>query len=172
MMRRELVRQKIGMPVVYNNLKHFLAKILNLKMIGWSKIEEEDSVLFEFLHPTYTLPKLTLSVASELNFSVAVYNWLLPDDHSIYKDTMRSLKFTTISTIMSTLEEAKVCEGLAKNDMTNSICEDPPSHQGSNSIIRHTVPIQQQYYEHGPPFQAHVFIRSENCEVLGNDVPC
>ena len=57
-------------------------------MIGWSKIEEEDSVLFEFLHPTYTFPKLTLSVASELNFSVAVYNWLLPDDHSIYKDTV------------------------------------------------------------------------------------
>ena len=93
MMRRELVRQEIGMPVVYNNLKHFLATILSLKMMRWSKIEEEDSVFFEFLHPTYTLPELTLSVASELNFSVAVYNQLLPDDHSIYKDTMRSLKF-------------------------------------------------------------------------------
>ena len=74
---------------------------------------------------------------------------------------------------MSTLEEAKVCEGLAKNNMTNSICEDSSSHQGSKRIIRHTVPIQEKYYdEHGPPFQAHFSIRSENCEVLGNDVPC
>ena len=85
--RRELVRQEIGMPVVYKNLKHFRAKILNVKMIGWSKTEEEDSVLFEFLHPTNTLPKLSLSVASGLNFSVAVYNWLPPPNNFIYKDT-------------------------------------------------------------------------------------
>lgn len=171
--RREPVRQEIGMPVVYKNLKQFRTKIFNVKMVGWSKTEETDSVVFEFLHPIYALPKLSLSVASGLNFSVAVYNLLLPDNHFIYKDTKRSLQFTTISTMMSTLEEAKICEGLVKNELTNSICEDPFSSQGSSSIIRHTVPIQRQHYdEDGPSFQAHVFIRSENCEVLCNDVPC
>ena len=40
--------------------------------------------MYEFWNPTFSLPKLTCSVASGLDFSVAVYNWFLPDDHVIY----------------------------------------------------------------------------------------
>ena len=39
--------------------------------------------------------------------------------------------------------------------------------------MRHTIPIEQMFYEEaGPPFQAHVFIRSEHCQLLCNDISC
>ena len=80
--------------------------------------------------------------------------------------------FTSISTILSTLEEATICDGLTKDELTNSICEDPIPAQGRSNIIRHTIPIQRQYYEEdGPAFQAHIFMRSENCEMISNNNP-
>ena len=102
--RRELVRQELGKPVVYHNLESFKKRILKIKMKGWMKIENEDSVIFEFWNPRFSLPKLTFSVTSGLNFSVSVYNWFLPDDHAIYIDMKRSVKHTSISTIISELE--------------------------------------------------------------------
>ena len=172
--RRELVRQQIDLPVpvVYRNFEHFKQKVLSLVMKGWSKTEDEDTVVFEFFHPPYTLPKLALSVATGLHFSVAVYNWFLPDSHPIYNNHKRSLKYTTISTLMSTLEGAEICEGLTKDEHANAMCEDP-SPSGSSSLMRHTIPIERKHYEEdGPPFQAHVFIRSENCELLCDDILC
>ena len=173
-LRRELVRQQIDVPVpvVYHNLEHLKKKILPLVMRGWSKTEGEDSVVFDHFHTPYTLPKLSLSVTTSLNFSVAVYNWFLPDDHSIYKNHRRSIKNISISSLMSTLEGAQICEGLNIDEHVSAICEDPTPACGSSSIMRHTIPIERQHYEEedGPPFQAKVFIRSEQCELLCNDI--
>ena len=173
--RRELVRQQIGLPVpvVYRNLEHFKKKILSLVMKGWSKTEDEDHVVFDLFHAPYILPKFSLSVTTGLNFSVAVYNWFLPDDHSIYNDHKRSVKYTSISSLMSTLEGAQICEGLSIDEHVNAICEDPTPARGSSSVMRHTIPIERQHYEDGgPPFQAQVFIRSENCQLLCDDISC
>ena len=105
-----------SVPVVYRNFKHLQQKILPLKMSGWSKKEDKDSIVFEFFQSPYTLPKLSLSVYSGLNFSVAAYNWFLPDDHYIYSDYKRSLKHTSISTLMATLQSTQICEGLSKEE--------------------------------------------------------
>ena len=59
-------------------------------MRGWSKTEGEDSVVFDHFHTPYTLPKLSLSVITSPNFSVAVYNWFLPYDHSYDHNLGRS----------------------------------------------------------------------------------
>ncbi|CAB4007563.1 Hypothetical predicted protein [Paramuricea clavata] len=142
-------------------------------MKGWSKKEDEDSVVFEFFQSPYTLLKLSLAVVSGLNFSVAVYNWFLRDDHYIYSDHKRSLKFTSISTLMTTLESARICEGLNKEEHIVSLCEDPSPTCGSSSVMRHTIPIERKLYEEDrPPFQTRVFIRSEHCELLCNDISC
>ena len=172
--RRELVRQiDVPVPVVYRNLEQFKKKILPLVMKGWSKTEGEDSVVFDLFHTPYTLPRLSLSVSTSLNFSVAVFNWFLPDDHFIYKNHRRSVKYTSISSLISTLEGAQRCEGLSMDEHVNAICEDPTPACGSSSVMRHTIPIERQHYEEdGPPFQAKVFIRSEQCELLCNDILC
>ena len=59
------------------------------------------------------------------------------------------------------------------DEHVNAICEDPTPACGSSSVMRHTIPIERQHYEEdGPPFQAKVFIRSEQCELLCNDISC
>ncbi len=62
--RRELARQQIDVPVpvVYRDFKHFQQKILPLKINGWSKKEDKDSIVFEFFQSFYTPPKHSLSV--------------------------------------------------------------------------------------------------------------
>ena len=133
-------------------------------MSGWSKKKDTDSIVLSFFHSPYTLPKLSLSVYSGLNFSVPAYNWFLPDGHYIYSDHKRSLKHTSISTLMATLQSAQICEGLSKEEHIVSLCEDPSPSFGTSSVMRHTIPIEQKFYkEDDPPFQAHVFIRSEYC---------
>ncbi|CAB4007580.1 Hypothetical predicted protein [Paramuricea clavata] len=129
-------------------------------MKRWSKTEDEDTVVFEFFHPPYTLPKLALQVATGLNFSVAVYNWFLPDSHSIYNNHKRSPQYTTISPFMSTSEGAEVCEGLIKDEHTYAMCEDL-SRSVSRSIMRHTIRIRRKHYDvDSSPFQARIFIQS------------
>ena len=71
------------------------------------------------------------------------------------------------------MEGAQICEGLSMDEHVNAICEDPTPACGSSSVMRHTIPIERQHYEEdGPPFQAKVFIRSEQCELLCNDISC
>ncbi len=75
----------------------------------------------------YTLPKLSLSVLSELN---------------LYSNHKRSLKHTSISTLMATLQSAQICEGLSKEEHIVSLCEDPIPSCGGSSVMRHTIPIE------------------------------
>ena len=141
--RRELVRQvDVPVPAVYRNLEQFKKKLFPLVMKGWSKTEGEDSVVFDLFHTPYTLPRLSLSVSTSLNFSVAVFNWFLPDDHFIYKNHRRSVKYTSISSLISTLEGAQICEGLSMDDHVNAICEGPTPACGSSSVMGHTTPLK------------------------------
>ena len=74
---------------------------------------------------------------------------------------------------MSTLEGAQICEGLSIDEHVSAICEDHTAACGSSTTMRHTIPIERQHYEDdGPPFQAKVFVRSEQCELLCNDISC
>ena len=67
---------------------------------------------------------------------------------------------------MSILEGAEICEGLTKDEDANAMCEDP-SPSGSSSLMRHTIPIARKHFE-----EDYVFIRSENCELLCDDILC
>ena len=149
-------------PVVYNNLEQFKQKILCLKLTGWTRREEEDRVVFEYLCSVYALPKFYVKVHSSLNFSLIVYNWFLPEHHDTYKIYKRSLQFTTLSTLLSTVEGSQICDGLIRSELK----------EPTPSIVMHTVPLHMQHYEEdGPPFQTHVFMRSANCHMLCNDDP-
>lgn len=102
-----------------------------------------------------------------------MYDRFLPDNHAIYIELKQSTKHTTISTILSKLQPYDVCEGLDKNEHTCSKCVDPSSVPYSSDVIRHTAPIKpEKYEEDGPPFQACIFLRSANCELLCDHTSC
>ena len=68
---------------------------------------------------------------------------------------------------MSSLEHFQLCCGLPVEKPFISVATEPSSDNYVENIIRHTVPInREQYGPNGAPFQARVFLRSHDCQVL------
>ena len=74
---------------------------------------------------------------------------------------------------MSELERYEICAGLNKTELAYSKCEDPTATCSSSNVIRHTIPLKPEHYEKdSPPFQACIYIRSPDCELLCDDSSC
>ena len=102
----------VQLPIVYHNLAHFKQRILPLKLQGWEKTENDSNVVFDLLSPSYTLPKLSLSIDTGLNFTVSVFNWLLPDTHNFYTKSKRSIHHVSLTQVMASLKDLNICQGL------------------------------------------------------------
>ena len=165
--RREIVKHELIPKPHYTSLDDLIKKAERLKLTGWSKTVNETNVTLVFWNKTFALPKLSVTIEVTLNFTVGVYNWLLPDDHTFYLTHKRSVRNTTLSSILSLLQQFQVCDGLPFEEPFVSVAVDPSSDHCFGNIIRHTVPISQNHYDvDGPPFQARVFLRSHDCYVL------
>ena len=130
-----------------------------------------NDVLFD---QTNILPKLSLGVDSRLISTVGRFNWLLPDNNSVYTNGKRPIQYTLVTSVISTLEGLLiVCEDLANNEITSPFIYDPNTTRDPTEIMRHTVPIKPDKYEEDAlPFQAAVFIKAQECEVLTNSDGC
>ena len=74
---------------------------------------------------------------------------------------------------MSKIESYEICEGINNNELTISKCEDPSPSCSSSSVVRHTVALKLEHYEEdGPSFQACIFLKSPECEMLCSDISC
>ena len=170
--RRELVRHKTKPKQSYSNLDDFKKKIEKLKLTGWARSINENSVTFELWNEIFALPKLSVTIETSLNFSVSSFNWLLPDEHTFYKEHKRSMRDTTLSTLLSLLQQLLLCSGLPVKEPFNTIAVDP-SNDCSGNVVCHTVPINvKKYDETGPLFQAKIFLRSDDCSILSHEDQC
>lgn len=120
-----------------------------------------------FWDETFAIPKVSVTVEASLNFSILVYNWLLPNDHSFYITHKRSVRYCTLSSLTSLLQELHLCVGLPVEEPFTSFAVDPSSDPCFGDIVRHTIPINpEKYDENGPPFQTKLFLRSHDCDML------
>lgn len=82
------------------------------------------------------------------------------------------MRYTTLSSILSSLQQLQLCGGLPVEEPFNTVAADPSS-DCSGNIVRHTVPINvEKYDETGPLFQAKVFLRSDDCNILSPEDQC
>ena len=70
------------------------------------------------------------------------------------------MRYTTLSSILSLLQQLQLCCVLPHEEPFNTVAVDPSSDCAGN-VVRYTVPVNvEQYDETGPLFQAKVYLRS------------
>ena len=171
--RRKLVRHEPKPTQQYSSLEDLKKKVEKLKLTGWTRNVNETNVTFELWDDTFAPPKFSVTINTSLEFSIYVYNWPLPDEHTFYRANKRSVRYSTLSSILTTLEtDLNLCGGLPVEEPFNSLAADP-STDCSGEIIRHTVPIKVEIYnENGCSYQAKTYLRSPDCDVLCDDAQC
>ena len=151
-------------------LKDLEKYVIEKHMLPWMvKLNNEESTMFEYRDESHSIPKFTVDVNANLEFTVYVYNWPIPDDHSIYQRRKRCLKTLDDAIEMLRLvTNSNLCPGLPQDiDAIQTVAVAPTwneqlSHYIQSTVIRHSVPkpICDTH------FQSDVSFHSPNCEVI------
>ncbi|CAB4011522.1 Transposable element P transposase [Paramuricea clavata] len=72
----------------------------------------DNGVKLELYDDLHSLPKYTVLIHSSLEFTVAVYNWPIKEDHPIYKELKRSVMYHSMCELVNIIEESSLCQGL------------------------------------------------------------
>jgi hypothetical protein len=108
----------------------------------------------------------TVVVTSSVEFTVFVFNWPVPDHHSIYLEQKRSVQYLDIIELLQKIEKSSLCEGLQEDDDVMSVATEPIGHPSRNptTIVHHSVPKAIQVEE--PHFEVTLSYRMNDCEIL------
>ena len=55
-------------------------------------ISDENKLAFKYFSKSYLIPKFQIVIDKSLEFTLATYGWLLPDDHEFYKLIKRAVR--------------------------------------------------------------------------------
>jgi hypothetical protein len=144
-------------------------------MLHWAvKAYNKESTKFEYHDESHSIPKFTIDVNRRLEFTVYVYNWPIPDNHSVYQlEGKRWLKTLDDAIEMLRLvTNSNLCAGLPQDlDVIRTVSVDPTwneklSHFTQSTVIRHSVP-KSICDTH---FQSDVTFRSPNCKVILDNI--
>ena len=130
-------------------LKHLQKYVIENNMLPWTvKLNNEESTKFEYGDESHSIPKFTVDVNANLEFTVYVYNWPIPDDHSIYQERKRSLKTLDVAIeMLRSVTNSNLCPGLPQDiDAIQTVAVDPTwneqlSHYTQSTVIRHCSQI-------------------------------
>ena len=72
----------------------------------------QDCVKIELYDLIHGIPKYTVDIDTGLQFTVYLFNWPIPDDHTIYTSQKRSIKsFEDVNKLIKSVENSKLCKG-------------------------------------------------------------
>lgn len=150
------------------SVEGLLTVLENEETIGRWKVDKshENKVRIELFDESHSIPKYTVVVDSVvLEFSVFIYQWPIPEDHSIYKQTNHSVRHGNIKELLGLLETSSLCEGLPDIDEIKNVVIDPTTqYQLPGTIIRHSVP--KNLPDEEAHFEVSVAFRSVDCHVV------
>ena len=144
-------------------------------ILPWTvKAHNEEGTKFEYHDESHSIPKFTIDVNERLEFTVYVYNWPIPDNHSIYQlERKKCLKtLHDVIEMLRLVTNSNLCEGLPQDfDVVRTVSVDPTwneklSYFTQSTVIRHSVP-KSICDTH---FQSDVTFRSPNCKVILDNI--
>ena len=149
----------------YVNLSDVVRRIENLKSLSaWKTNVSETNIILNKFSTEYNskIPEFTVAIDDGLGYTTKVYDWYIPEDHSIYSIYHRSMKNVTVSNLVHTLVSYFKCPGITyiTND-TNIYC--------------HVIPLNSDISEGSSddeeikalvPYNRYRFMRNVKCWML------
>ena len=157
-----------GFPVI--NFDDFRKHIDEGALMPWTvnRAYEHDCVRIELYDDQHSIPKFTVDIDTGLEFTTYLFNWPIPDDHTIYTSRKRRIKsFEDVKDLLQFVENSNICKGLPQDEESKSVVTDPTwddkvTEFFQSTVLRHSVPKL--------PCESHyktsVTFRSPNCIVL------
>ena len=141
---------------VYKDFAGFQIALQRTKLEGWAVSQSKKLTYFNSHERINALPKYSLVIENSLRFTIAVFNWKLPNNNHIYTGVKRSLKFIKLSKLLSMIKDSKICTGLVNEVGKASAC----LHIVPSTLdITNDTPFQYTQY-HRPP-TCHVILQGE-----------
>ncbi len=133
---------------------------------GWKLDDEKtDELRLELHDGCHVIPKYTMIIDSGFMFTIFVYNWPIPDEHSIYKERAQSVRNENIGEILRSIESAQICKGLPDITEVKDVAVDPVHDARiQGTILRHSIPKLVPNNE--AVFEVSVSFRSVDCSIL------
>ena len=169
--RRILERKQLELPKTPPlplDITTFIRQLQRKEIDPWQiGKSSNDEVRLEYYDEVHSIPKYTVIVNSALEFSLFVFNWLVPEQNFVYVENKRSVIHLDIVGLLKYIESSKLCEGLEEDADVKSVSVDPtekPDPAVQTSIVRHSVPKVINPEE--PHFQVSIIYRSVGCDTL------
>ena len=154
----------------HEDFDHFAAKVKKIVVEPWDLTAcNNTEIRIELRDTDYSIPKYVIHVDSSLVFSLHVFNWLLPKEHTIYTTCGQRINSAELRELLESISsgEFKICEGLRQDEYVSSIAKDPVdeslSDSGDADVYRHTIP---KCINKERNYSVLVVLRSAQCMVL------
>ena len=136
----------------YQSFEEVTKRVAKLKLPSWQQNVVDDQMALEQFEGSPMIPEFKLIIDIELRYTLIIFGWLLPEDHTIYKEYERSLQNITVSELIKRITQFKLCEGVT---------------EPSNDLNFHAIPYHVTSQDDLQlPAKSIIYNRPKNCLVL------
>ena len=134
--RRETSEMECDQPSTSSGIthgfpeEHILLEITDNQVRPWTvtREKENDDIKLELKDDVHSIPKYTVVLNSAMEFTVHVFHWPIPENHSVYTERKRRLNSVEdCQRLLHLIESSNICEGLPQDERTIENAEDPTS---------------------------------------------
>ena len=143
----------------YKSFSDLSKRTQSLKTISkWTVQLLQDRLVLKKMKDSLLLPEIEIVIDDSLGYTISVYGWLLPEDHSLYSDNLRSTTNITVSDLVKDIEHHHICSGIQPIELTKN-------------VIHHVIPKSVDPLSDDDSFQMFPhkeYWRPRECLVLHN----
>ena len=157
----------ISKRIVYASYQSLIDRSKLLKAVGWNISYSIDHVKLEKTDALYSTPKIEIYIDDSLGFTIRIFGWLLPENHILYKEHFRSIRYITLSALMNYGDTFILCAGVNNVDLTKSAFQ---KHVISKKFTLFNI-VDDDIDEQSRVDET-IFYRSASCNLLSTDIVC
>lgn len=139
----------------FKNFGELSKSVPKMKLDGWTATELNGTTGKTLVFCQKVVPeficKYELVIDTSMGFTVYVYDWVLPDDHVMYKNDRRSMFNVNVREVLNTISQYSICEGLPTN---------------VNEANEHIVQHENDKDEEQRGFRGKEYFRPDNCLIV------